>query len=112
MMLLCALSVAALVGIGLYGMLSPKPLQMGIGFIVLSNGINLGIMTASGAFPSGSQAPLLQANDASVLYVDPLPQAFVLTAIVIGFGALAFVLGMVLRLRSQEPGDATDANHT
>jgi multicomponent Na+:H+ antiporter subunit C len=102
MIILCALAVAVLVGIGLYGMLAPKPLHVGIGFIVLSNGINLGIMTASGAIPLGSQAPLIQPDASAVLYVDPLPQAFVLTAIVIGFGALAFVLGIVLRLRLQE----------
>jgi multisubunit Na+/H+ antiporter MnhC subunit len=111
MMLLCALAVAVLVGVGLYGMLSSKPIQVGIGFIVLSNGINLGIMTASGAFPAASQSPLIQAESTNIVYVDPLPQAFVLTAIVIGFGALAFVLGVVLRLRSQEPGEAHDAKH-
>jgi multisubunit Na+/H+ antiporter MnhC subunit len=102
MILLCALAVAVLVGIGLYGMLSPRPLHVGIGFIVLSNGINLGIMTASGSIPLESQAPLIQAGVSDVVYVDPLPQAFVLTAIVIGFAALAFVLGIVLRLRIQE----------
>lgn len=112
MMILCALSVAALVGVGLYGMLSSRPIQIGIGFIVLSNGINLGIMTASGAFPASSQSPLIQAGGTNVSYVDPLPQAFVLTAIVIGFGALAFVLGIVLRLRSKEPGEAHNAEHT
>jgi len=110
MMILCALTVAILVGIGFYLIMSTLPLNMGIGFIVLSNGINLGLMTAVGAFPRGSQAPLIQADALGHLYVDPLPQAFVLTAIVIGFGALAFVLGMVLRLHRQDPGESRDAN--
>lgn len=111
MILLCALTVAALVGIGLFLMMSTRPLQMAIGFIVLSNGINLGVITAGGAFPEASQAPLIQSGLNLASYVDPLPQAFVLTAIVIGFGALAFVLGMVVRLHWQEQDERKEASH-
>lgn len=111
MISLCALTVAALVGIGLYLIMASQALQRGIGFIVLSNGINLGVITAGGAFPETSQASLIQPGLSEVLYVDPLPQAFVLTAIVIGFGALAFVLGMALRLHRQEMEEEKENSH-
>lgn len=111
MILLCAITVAALVGIGLYLIMSARPLQTGIGFMVLSNGINLGLIAAGGAFPEASHAPLIHAEINANLYVDPLPQAFVLTAIVIGFGVLAFVLGMVVRLHWQERDEAKGASH-
>lgn len=65
------------------------------GFVVLSNAANLLILSMSGD-PSGKMAPLITA--AAGPRVDPLPQALILTAIVIGFGVTAYLVMLLYRL--------------
>lgn len=64
-----------------------------LGVVVLSNGINLIILAAGGA--AGSPPNLGRTGDAAM--ADPLPQAMVLTAIVITLGVTAFLLAMAYR---------------
>jgi multicomponent Na+:H+ antiporter subunit C len=64
------------------------------GVIVLGNGINLLIVTAGG---DAGAPPLLDRSDPALM-ADPLPQAMVLTAIVLTLGVSAFLLAMVHRL--------------
>ena len=65
------------------------------GFVVLSNAANLLILSMSGD-PSGKMAPLMTAVAGP--RVDPLPQALILTAIVIGFGVTAYLVMLLYRL--------------
>lgn len=65
------------------------------GFVVLSNAANLLILSMSGD-PAGKMAPLITAVAGP--RVDPLPQALILTAIVIGFGVTAYLVMLLYRL--------------
>ncbi|GAO74561.1 sodium:proton antiporter [Meiothermus ruber] len=99
MEILLSFLVGALMAVGVYLMLRPHLIQFLIGFLVLGNAANLLIFTAGRL---GSQFPPLVLPDGTVPepYANPLPQALILTAIVIGFGLAAF--GIVLFYRAQQ----------
>ncbi len=83
---------AALVGIGLYGLIvDPKPLRKLLAFSLLGGGVFLifGVVARRGA--------------ASGLDADPIPQALVITGIVVSFVATALGIAIILRL-AQETG--------
>jgi multicomponent Na+:H+ antiporter subunit C len=87
-----ALAAGVLYASGIYLMLRRRLAQLIIGLGLLSNGTNVLIFTAGGL--TRARPPVVP-NDATTLippYADPVPQALVLTAIVIGFGLLAFSL--------------------
>ncbi|HEX6249219.1 MAG TPA: Na(+)/H(+) antiporter subunit C [Nocardioidaceae bacterium] len=81
------------VGAGVYLVLERSLSRVLIGLVMISNGVNLLLLTASG--PAG-KAPLTNLFEASGM-ADPLPQALVLTAIVITLGTTAFMLAMAHR---------------
>ncbi len=93
--------MASLVGIlfasALYMMLRRSIVKLVIGLVLLSNAANLLIFTASGL--GSGQPPLIPPGaDVPVGAVsDPLAQALILTAIVIGFGVLAFAVVLIHR---------------
>lgn len=89
-----ALTIGALVAAGVFLMLRRNLLKLVIGLAVLSHAANL-ILVGSGGF-LGQRPPVITAG--SLPYVDPLPQALVLTAIVIGFGVSAFLLVLLYRI--------------
>jgi len=89
------ISVAVLFAAGIYLMLSSETQRIVFGFLLFSNAINLAILSASG-LPVDAGPPLLPSR---LPMTDPLPQAFILTAIVIGLGTAAFLLAMVIRLQ-------------
>lgn len=95
MIALSALVVAVLFTSSIYLMLSRNTQRVVIGFIILSNAVNLLVIAASGA-PADAVPPLVD-SELSGIYMDPLPQAFLLTAIVIGLGTAAFLLAMAAR---------------
>lgn len=82
----------ALVACGVTLVLERSLSRILIGFILLSNGVNVLFILAAG--PAG-QAPIVGASDGSM--ADPLPQAMVLTAIVIALGTTAFGLALAYR---------------
>jgi multicomponent Na+:H+ antiporter subunit C len=89
--------VGVLVATSVYLMLSRHLIRFLFGLVILGNAANLTIFTAGRLTPN---IPPLIANgmDATVGPVaNPLPQALVLTAIVISFGLLAFALVLVFR---------------
>jgi multicomponent Na+:H+ antiporter subunit C len=90
MELLTALAVGALFGIAIFQMLRRNVIRSAIGVILLGNAINL-FLLSTGAY-SGLAAAY---TDATGLRSDALPQALVLTAIVISMGGLAFILSML-----------------
>ncbi|HXK50696.1 MAG TPA: cation:proton antiporter subunit C [Clostridiales bacterium] len=91
----------ALIIIGLWGMLTQKNMiKMILGLAVVETGVQL-IMVATG-YIGGRTAPILDSavpvKEAAEMIVDPVPQALVLTAIVIGVAVNALALTFVVRL--------------
>lgn len=90
-----------LILVGLYGALTNcNMLRMIVAFTVANTGVNL-VLVAVGHMV-GRTAPILDAAvpvvEASARIIDPVPQALVLTAIVIGVGITALMLAYVYRL--------------
>jgi multicomponent Na+:H+ antiporter subunit C len=91
----------ALILIGLYGALSNRNiLRMIVAFSVADTGVNL-VMVAVG-YLHGRTAPILNEGvtvaEAARRIIDPVPQALVLTAIVIGVGVTALMLAYAYKL--------------
>ncbi len=84
-----ALSAGLLVAGGVYLMLRRDMLRISVGFMLLSHGVNLIIMAAGGT--AWRDEPFGAHTDTATA-ADPLPQAFVLTAIVISFSISVFML--------------------
>ncbi len=99
MELIIAIAIGALTAAGIYRLLAGSRLDLLAGILLLSQAANL-IVFASGGLLHGA-APLL--HDATGPLADPLPQALVLTAIVIGFGILAFLLILLQRDSDNRP---------
>jgi multicomponent K+:H+ antiporter subunit C len=88
-----ALSIGALVACGVYLLLRARTYPVILGIMMLGYGVNLFLVAMARITPGAP--PIIQ--DGVSQYVDPLPQALVLTAIVIGFGMAAFVVLLALR---------------
>ncbi len=97
MEILAAIVVGGLFGAGVYLLMSRSPVRLIIGLVLLSNAINLLIFVAAGLIRG--RAPLIPPGSLRVVETtaDPLPQALILTAIVISFGVLAFALVLFSR---------------
>lgn len=87
MELLTALAVALLFGIGAYLLLTRNIIRVILGTALISYGLNMMLMS-TGLLKRG-QAPILV--EGALVYADPVPQALILTAIVIGFAVTAFL---------------------
>lgn len=107
MELILAIGIAVLCGCGVYLMLRPRTFQVIIGLSLLSYAVNLFIF-AMGRLAVG-KAPVISGGvvDPSQ-YVDPVPQALVLTAIVIGFAMTALFLVVLLAARGLTGTDHVD----
>jgi multicomponent Na+:H+ antiporter subunit C len=92
--LVLSVAVAILFGSGVYLVLKEDLIRVAIGMVLISNAANLFIMS-SGLFRG--TAPIYPLPD-SGRFADPLVQAMVLTAIVIGFGVSALLLSLVYRV--------------
>ena len=103
-----SLVVGVLVASGVWLMLRPRTFQVLIGLSLLSYAVNLFI------FSVGSLAidmePIVRAGVPADLlhYTDPVPQALVLTAIVISFATTALFLVVLLALRGLTDSDHVD----
>ena len=92
-----ALTIGLLVAAAAYLLLARDLPRALLGFVLLGTGVNLAIFAAGRV---GGMVPPLVDPGASVLVAgaaNPLPQALILTAIVIGFGLAAFALVLVMR---------------
>ena len=92
-----AIVIGVLYASGLYLMMRRNLIQLIIGLGLLSHGANLLIFTAGGLRKGG--APIIAEGQKvfTNLPADPLPQALILTAIVISFAVTAFALVLFLR---------------
>lgn len=95
MNLLTAFLISILFGCGIYFLLQKKFVSILFGFILLNHSANLTVLLSSGD-PTEKEAPIVENLMAS--YVDPLPQALILTAIVIGFAVTAYFLMLLYRI--------------
>ncbi|MBG6084225.1 Na(+)/H(+) antiporter subunit C [Zhihengliuella flava] len=91
---LLLLVMAVLFATGIYLLLERSLTRVLLGILLISNAVNLLILIASG--PAGL-APLYDKSIPAEEYADPLPQALVLTAIVITFAVTAFMLALIYR---------------
>lgn len=103
MELIFALVIGTLTATGVYLLLRARTFPVVMGLTLLSYGVNL-FLFASGRLATGAQ-PILGSTGN---YSDPLPQALVLTAIVIGFGMTAFLVVMSLRNLADNDDDHVD----
>jgi multicomponent Na+:H+ antiporter subunit C len=94
---LLAILIGVLFGAGIFCLLRRSVVKLVLGILLLSQAANL-VMFSSGGLERG-QPPLITAEAKALPEgaSDPLPQALVLTAIVIGFGVVAFALVLVHR---------------
>jgi multicomponent Na+:H+ antiporter subunit C len=106
--LILAIAAGVLYGAGFYLMLRRRLAQLIIGLGLLSNGTNLLIFTAGGL--TRARAPIIPEGAETITgaFADPVPQALVLTAIVIGFGVLAFSLVLAQRVHGTTGSDDID----
>jgi multicomponent Na+:H+ antiporter subunit C len=89
-----ALLVGVLFGAACFLILQASFVRILLGFILLSNAANLFVLAMSGR-PDAKGAPVVLGEGP---FVDPLPQALILTAIVIGFGVIAYLVTLLYRM--------------
>ncbi|MEX0745501.1 MAG: sodium:proton antiporter [Phycisphaeraceae bacterium] len=108
MTFIVAICVAVIFAVGVYMLLGGELKGIAIGVFLLAHGANLSVLAMSGS-PIVSTAddgrlikapPVLDSHEAGAAslatVVDPLPQALILTAIVIGFGVMGFLLSLIV----------------
>lgn len=97
MVTLLAIVIGGLYAGGVYMMLRRSLVDLIIGLILLAHAANLLIFTAAGV--TRGPPPLVRPGETELAAqsADPLPQALVLTAIVISFGVLAFAISLFHR---------------
>jgi len=94
MTFLVAFVVAVLYGVGVYMILQRSFIRIILGLSLLSHGANLLLLISGGAAGLAAFIGRFSGDDT---VVDPVPQAFVLTAIVISFAMTAFCLALAYR---------------
>jgi multicomponent Na+:H+ antiporter subunit C len=97
-----AACVVLLVSAGMYLLLGGNLQRVVFGFLLLSNGVNLVVLAGTPPAP-GAGAPVVGEGPPAV--ADPLPQAFLLTAIVIGLASALFLLALAVRNHRQTGSD-------
>ncbi len=104
-----ATAVGLLVAAGVFLLLRARTFEVILGLTLLSYAVNL-LIFSMGRLVVG-KPPVLQAGLDQTLanHTDPLPQALVLTAIVISFGMTAVLLVAAMRSRSDNRSDHVDA---
>lgn len=99
-----SLGIGLLTACGLFLLLRPRTYSVILGLVLLSYAVNV-LIFAAGRLKT--TAPPLALPGAADL-ADPLPQALVLTAIVIGFGMTAYVVALALRAKAETRSDHVD----
>jgi multicomponent Na+:H+ antiporter subunit C len=92
--LILVLTMGALFAAGVYMLLERSLTRVVLGFLLLGNAVNLLILIMAG---EAGIAPIVTEGVSAEEYTDPLPQALILTAIVITFAVSAFLLALIYR---------------
>jgi multicomponent Na+:H+ antiporter subunit C len=95
MEILLAIVIGALYASGIYMMLRRSLVKLIIGLMLIGNGANL-LIFLLGRIAKG-HPPIIESSEKvlSGLYADPIPQALILTAIVISFGLQSFAIVLI-----------------
>ncbi len=104
MEILVASSVGMMAAAGVYLTLGPRTFTVVIGLTLLTYATNLFLFT-TGRLATNQPDIVL---DPDAAHADPIPQALVLTAIVISFGMTALILVMAVRGYFESDGDHVD----
>ncbi len=107
MEIILAILVGVLSAVGVYMLLRRSVLKLVLGIIFLSNAVNLTIFIAAGLV-KGKPAFVTETLANPDEMADPIPQALILTAIVIGFGLVAFTLALKYKYFSLSDTDDLD----
>lgn len=107
MELLLALTAGSLYAAGIYMLLRPRLAQLIIGLGLLTNGTNVLIFTSGGLTRATPPVVPEGAETMPTPFADPVPQSLILTAIVIGFGVLAFALVLAHQVHRLSGSDET-----
>jgi multicomponent Na+:H+ antiporter subunit C len=104
-----ALLVGLFVAVAIYLMLSRALVRMLLGILILGNAVNL-LIFVSGRLTS-AVPPIVPRGEMTPVgyFANPLPQALILTAIVIGFAMFSFLI--VLAFRAYQEMDADNTDH-
>jgi multicomponent K+:H+ antiporter subunit C len=103
-----ALAIGVIGGSGVYLLMRPRTFEVIMGLALVSYAVNLFIFSM-GSLSLGDE-PIVKAGVTADLahYTDPIPQALVLTAIVIGFAMTALFLVVLLASRGLTGSDHVD----
>ena len=108
MEIVLAAAIGVLTGCGVWLLLRPRTFQVVMGLTLISYAVNLFIFSIGG-LRIGAE-PVLKGRAGTLAdYADPLPQALVLTAIVISFATTALLLVVVIAARGLSGSDHVDA---
>lgn len=105
MELIVSLGIGLLAACGIFLILRPTSFSVVLGLTLLSYAVNALIFV--GGRLTAKSPPLVKAGTEG--HADPLPQALVLTAIVIGFGMTAYLVALALRAKADSSSDHVDA---
>ena len=112
MEIIFSLAIGVLAGSGIYLILRPRTFQLIMGLSLLSYAVNLFIFS-TGRLALDSEPVLIPGVPETLQnYTDPMPQALVLTAIVIGFAMTALFLVVLLASRGASGNDHVDGAHS
>ena len=105
-----AIAIGVLAGSGVWLLLRPRTFQVIVGLCLLSYAVNLFIFSMGREGLAIDKEPVLRPGLPETLahYADPMPQALVLTAIVIGFAMTALFLVVLLASRGMTGTDHVD----
>ena len=100
MVLLLSITAGALFSAGIYMILRRSLVKILVGLILLGYAVNLLLFNTANLIPGRPPLIGLGQLGAPEVYADPVPQALILTAIVISFGITAFIVAPWLRVDS------------
>ncbi len=108
MELVLSIAIGIMTSCGVWLILRPRTYQVIIGLSLLSYAVNLFIFGVGGV---KANVPSILGNDDPSILADPVPQALVLTAIVIGFATTALFLVVLLASRGLTGSDHVDGRN-
>jgi len=104
---LISIAIGVMTATGVFLTLRARTFSVVLGLTLLAYAVNV-FLFAMGRLNTGLPVVI---NDVQTQYADPLPQALVLTAIVIAFGMTAFLIVLALKARSELGNDHVDGIH-
>lgn len=106
---LLAITIGGIYAMAFYLLLRRSMVKVILGVLLLGQGINLLIFVGAGLTRDRAAFLAPGATEIAAPFADPLPQALILTAIVIGFGVLAFTLALMRRTHLETQTDDLDS---